>query len=125
MRRVCVLLAAAALVAAGSSHLRADRSPQASTSPARPDAPPPVRTPSPATSSQATSSPATTQSVNQRELVQKYCVTCHSDRAKTGGLTLESLDPTNTAAHAELWERVARKVRGGMMPPQGMPRPDE
>src|SRR5688572_19383994 len=119
MRRVCVLLAAAALVAAGSSHLRADRSPQAATSSARPAAAQPVRTPS-----QGTPSLVTTQSINQRELVQKYCVTCHSDRAKTGGLTLESLDPANTATHAEVWEKVARKVRGGMMPPQGMPRPD-
>jgi hypothetical protein len=113
MRRVCVLLAAAALVATGSSQLRAARSPQA---------PPPVVRPavSPATTSPQTAVP----SINQRELVQKYCVTCHSDRAKTGGLTLESLDPQNTAAHAEVWEKVVRKVRGGMMPPQGMPRPD-
>ena len=114
MRRVCVLLAAAALVATGSSSLRADRSPQAPTPAARP-------TPAPS----GTATPQkTVNSINERELVQQYCVTCHSDRAKTGGLTLERLDPETTAGHAEVWEKVVRKVRGGMMPPQGMPRPD-
>ena len=114
MRRVCVLLAAAALVATGSSSLRADRSPQAPTPAARP---------TPAATVPATLQKTVT-SLNERELVQKYCVTCHSDRAKTGGLTLESLDPKNTGAHAEVWEKVVRKIRGGMMPPQGVPRPD-
>jgi hypothetical protein len=58
-------------------------------------------------------------------LVQKYCVTCHNARAKTGGLSLEGLSPADVSAHADVWETVARKLRGGMMPPQGMPRPDE
>ena len=58
-------------------------------------------------------------------LVQKYCVTCHNARAKTGGLALDGLSPADAGAHAEIWEKVARKIRGGMMPPQGMPRPDE
>ena len=58
-------------------------------------------------------------------LVQKYCVTCHSARVKTGGLSLEGMNPADAAAHAEVWEKVVLKLRGGMMPPQGMPRPDE
>jgi hypothetical protein len=58
-------------------------------------------------------------------LVQKYCLTCHSARAKTGGLSLEGMNPADAAAHADVWEKVVMKVRGGMMPPQGMPRPDE
>jgi mono/diheme cytochrome c family protein len=114
MRRACVLLAAAALVAAASSNLRADR--PAAQSPA----PAPSR---PGTTASAVS-PRATATVNQRQLVQQYCVTCHSERAKTGGLVLENLDPQNTAANADIWEKVVRKVRGGMMPPQGMPRPD-
>ncbi len=57
-------------------------------------------------------------------LVQKYCITCHNARAKTGGLSLEGANPAEAASHAELWEKVAMKLRGGMMPPQGMPRPD-
>jgi hypothetical protein len=58
-------------------------------------------------------------------LVQKYCITCHSTRLKTGGLALEGMNPADAAAHAEVWEKVVMKLRGGMMPPQGMPRPDE
>ena len=58
-------------------------------------------------------------------LVQKYCVTCHNTRAKAGGLSLDGMSPADAGAHAEVWEKVVRKLRGGMMPPQGMPRPDE
>ena len=57
-------------------------------------------------------------------LVQKYCVTCHNNRAKTGGLSLEGLNTADAPAHADVWERALVKLHGGMMPPQGMPRPD-
>ncbi len=61
---------------------------------------------------------------NERALVDKYCVVCHSDKLKTGGLTLQSADMTNIPAGAETWEKVIHKVSLGAMPPQGMPRPD-
>jgi hypothetical protein len=57
-------------------------------------------------------------------MLDRYCVTCHSDRLKTAGLTLESIDTTNIAAAPDIWEKVVRKVRVGMMPPQGSPAPD-
>jgi hypothetical protein len=60
-----------------------------------------------------------------RALLDKYCVTCHSDRAKTGDLTLEKIDPANAAANAEIWEKVIRKLRVGAMPPAGMPKPSQ
>ena len=60
----------------------------------------------------------------QRELLNKYCVTCHNDRAKTGNLSLEKLDVDHPAADAETWEKVIKKLRAGLMPPTGMPRPD-
>jgi hypothetical protein len=63
--------------------------------------------------------------VPDQALVQKYCLTCHSARVKTGGLSLEGMNPADAGAHAEVWEKVVMKLRGGMMPPQGMPRPDE
>src|SRR6185436_14546949 len=31
----------------------------------------------------------------------------------------------DASAHPEIWEKVVLKLRGGMMPPQGMPRPDQ
>jgi mono/diheme cytochrome c family protein len=57
-------------------------------------------------------------------VITKYCVSCHNDRAKTGGLTLEKIDLTDVGAGADVLERVVRKVRVGMMPPQGSPQPD-
>jgi mono/diheme cytochrome c family protein len=66
-------------------------------------------------------SPAT----EQRAMLDKYCVTCHNQRLKTGGLTLDTLNLDKVADNAETWEKVLRKLHGGMMPPQGMPRPDE
>src|SRR5258708_7614270 len=58
-------------------------------------------------------------------LVGTYCVTCHNDRLKTGGLTLQSLDLETIPAHAQTWEKVARKLRSGEMPPStARSRPD-
>jgi hypothetical protein len=56
-------------------------------------------------------------------LVKQYCITCHNDRAKTGNLSLEGVSLTNIPGDAVTWEKVIKKVRAGMMPPAGMPRP--
>ena len=58
-----------------------------------------------------------------RALLDKYCVTCHSERLKTANLSLQNLDLTKVADHAELWEKVVRKLRAGVMPPPDTPRP--
>jgi mono/diheme cytochrome c family protein len=60
-----------------------------------------------------------------RALLDKYCVTCHSDKLRTGGLSLQTLDLANVPGNAETWEKAIRKLRVGAMPPQGMPRPDK
>ncbi len=60
----------------------------------------------------------------QRALLDKYCVGCHSDRLKTGGLSLQSADLARVPENAELWEKVIRKLRVEAMPPQGVPHPD-
>ena len=49
---------------------------------------------------------------------------CHNDRAKAGGLTLASFDAGAATEHAEISEKVIRKLRAGMMPPAGARRPD-
>ena len=56
-------------------------------------------------------------------LVTKYCVTCHNDKQRTGGLSLQHADLTEVPKSAETWEKVVRKLRVGMMPPPGMPKP--
>jgi len=58
-------------------------------------------------------------------VLSTYCVTCHNDQARTGGLSLEKADLSKVADNAETWEKVIRKLRVGMMPPPGMPRPDK
>src|SRR5579884_2762242 len=60
-------------------------------------------------------------------MLDQYCVGCHSQRAKDRGavpISLENVDMNQPAANAELWERVIRKVRAGVMPPPGSRRPD-
>ncbi len=56
--------------------------------------------------------------------LSKYCITCHNPRAKTGGLSLEAEALAHVGSDVEVWEKVVRKLRTGMMPPSGMPRPD-
>lgn len=61
---------------------------------------------------------------SDRQFVQKYCQGCHNDRVKSGTLSLEQMDPAQAAASPEKWEKVIRKLRAGMMPPAGAPRPE-
>ena len=60
-----------------------------------------------------------------RAVLNKYCVTCHNQRLKTAGLTLDTLDPGEVAAGVATWEKVVKKLRSGAMPPPGAPRPDK
>ena len=52
-----------------------------------------------------------------RQLLDRYCVTCHNDRLETAGLSLEHLNVENPREHAEVWEKVVRKLRTVTMPP--------
>src|SRR5579862_27433 len=56
-------------------------------------------------------------------LIDRTCVPCHNQRLKTGGLELDQLDPAQVRANPEVWEKVVRKLRAGMMPPAGIQRP--
>src|SRR5215831_13895895 len=58
-----------------------------------------------------------------RALLNQYCTACHNERAKTAGLMLDKMDVDHPADSADVWEKVVRKLRGGMMPPTGRPRP--
>jgi mono/diheme cytochrome c family protein len=66
---------------------------------------------------------ATAAADPNRALVNQYCVGCHNQRLKTAKLELDVLDLTHPEKDALTWERVIRKLRGGMMPPPGAPRP--
>ena len=82
------------------------------------------------TQSQATSDTSALHGVDkstmakaQRALLDQYCVTCHNDKTKIANFSLQNADLNNAADHPEIWEQVIRKLRAGMMPPPGMPRP--
>src|SRR4030095_10654072 len=72
-------------------------------------------------------SPAPTSApskVEGRALIDQYCMSCHGDRMKSGGLALSQLNLDDVQQSAEIAERVIRKLRGGLMPPAGARRPD-
>ena len=69
--------------------------------------------------------PAPASSESARTMLDSYCVTCHNDRRRTADVSLEGFAVDDVAAHAELSEKVLRKLRGRAMPPPGRPRPDE
>jgi hypothetical protein len=64
-----------------------------------------------------------TEVATQRAVVDKYCVGCHNSKLRTANLELDKLDMAHLADHAEIGEKVVRKLKAGMMPPAGVPRP--
>ena len=87
---------------------------------------PPVAAPRPATRRpNAGAAPAAMTPAAQSELVATYCVTCHSDRAKAGGLSLANFNAMLAHESPETAEKMVRKLRAGMMPPAGAKRPPE
>jgi hypothetical protein len=80
-----------------------------------------LRAASPAKQAAATPSASL---ASHRAMLDHYCVTCHNQKAKTANLTFDTMDLTHVSQDAAVWERAVRKLRGGMMPPPGMPRPD-
>src|SRR5499427_2563418 len=68
---------------------------------------------------------AWTSLAQDRALIDKYCVTCHNEKTKTAGLSLDTADLVRPSNSADIWEKVVRKLRAEMMPPAGAPRPDK
>jgi Protein of unknown function (DUF1592)/Protein of unknown function (DUF1588)/Protein of unknown function (DUF1585)/Protein of unknown function (DUF1587)/Protein of unknown function (DUF1595) len=97
MRRLTTVFVFALAVASPSATLRSEQAP----------APKPVA-----------------QTDPSRAVLDKYCVSCHNQKRKVAGLTLDSMDLERVAAHGDVWEKVARKFRTHEMPPPGAPRPD-
>src|SRR5262245_39034217 len=63
--------------------------------------------------------------LSQKALLDQYCITCHNERLKTGGLALDGLALNRLGeTNAETWEKVVRKLRAGLMPPAGAKRPE-
>ena len=72
----------------------------------------------------APSSPVTAN----HAVFERYCLTCHTTRQKERGtvpIALDTLDLSRVATDAAVWEKVVLKLRAGVMPPAGAPRPDK
>ncbi len=68
---------------------------------------------------------ADTGAASLTEVVQTYCHVCHNDALRTGNLSMTGFEVENAPDHPEIAERMIRKLRAGMMPPPGMPRPSD
>ena len=67
---------------------------------------------------------AADEATSYRAVLDKYCVTCHNQRLRVAGLTLDRADVGRIGDAPDVWEKVVRKMRSSAMPPPGRPRPD-
>src|ERR1700716_2471756 len=80
--------------------------------------------------SQSSNASGTASASTQRAVLDRYCVPCHNEKSKAAGLeaarklTLDQLDLVHVGDQADVWEKIVRKLRAGMMPPSGARRPD-
>ena len=84
--------------------------------------------PGPAAAQSAAAEPLASAALPQpaadgRQLMDRYCVTCHNERLETAGLVLEGLDVAHVGDAAETWESVIQKLRTATMPPSNRPQP--
>ena len=91
-----------------------------SAAPGQPPASHPRPAPAPATQVSARQAPA----LSVKATLDRYCLGCHNARVRAGGLDFATLDLAVPAGAADAWERVARSVRSGLMPPAGAAQPD-
>jgi len=84
-----------------------------------------VRSASPSADAQSPAAPAAAAPASaEAAFVNQYCIGCHNQRAKIGGLALDTLDVSRVGPASETWEKVVKKIRTGMMPPSGAKRPE-
>src|SRR5579871_6343780 len=75
---------------------------------------------------QAPAAAAAAAGANQlSEMLDNYCVDCHSTTLKAGGLVLDKMNLQAIPDNAEVWEKATRKLRGRLMPPPGNPQPTQ
>jgi mono/diheme cytochrome c family protein len=108
-------------VAVATSFLSAERASQVSA---------PAPTAAPQATTQAPPAPVTSRGAaatvqDHNAVVKQYCVGCHNERSKAGGLVLAAFDINTVTEHAAVAEKMILKLQAGMMPPPGSRRPDE
>jgi len=58
-------------------------------------------------------------------MFEEYCVQCHNQKKRVGGLVLDTLNTKNVGENTVVWENVLRRLRARRDPPSGLPRPDQ
>jgi mono/diheme cytochrome c family protein len=111
MKNLAVAVAATALLSGGLSAQQAAK-------------PAPAKPSGAAAKMAASHAPSALAVDAQNQVVGQYCVTCHSERGKAGGLVLAGFDAAKIAERPEVAEKMIRKLRTGMMPPANARRPD-
>jgi hypothetical protein len=62
---------------------------------------------------------------DEDNVFEEYCTKCHNFEDYSGGIDLEGMDIHGLASEApEIGEKIIKRLRAGMMPPQGEKRPD-
>ncbi len=72
----------------------------------------------------AKAAPAAPSAQALNDVIQTYCGDCHNDQMLRGNVSFDTFDLARAGEHAELAERMIRKLQAGMMPPPGQERPD-
>jgi mono/diheme cytochrome c family protein len=120
MTRVVVLGLSAGVLGLGLSVRAVSQAPASPASPSAPTRPPAIARPVGERPVAAPShTPPLMTAAVQSELVDTYCASCHSERAKAGGLSLAGFDAMRATERADVVEKMIRKLRAGMMPPPG------
>src|SRR5260370_36883195 len=58
----------------------------------------------------------------QRALLDRYCVGCHNDKARTANLSLQNLDLATAGGHHRRWEKETPKLSPRPRAPPGVRR---
>jgi hypothetical protein len=122
MRRFATTLAAVGLVAFGAGAVSAIRqkpptrveAPRSTVAQVAPETHP-VRA--------APVSPAEISTEELTAVVRRVCGLCHNDALKTGNLSLQAFDVAAAPQTPQISEKMISKLRAGMMPPPGIPKP--
>ena len=60
-----------------------------------------------------------------KPILANTCSLCHNSQLASGGLNLAPFQSADSLSNRTQWETILRKLRGGEMPPEGIPRPPQ
>jgi hypothetical protein len=70
-------------------------------------------------------SPETSFQTQIQPILTQYCYDCHGDGSHKGDIAFDELKTKESIVDHQLWLKVIKNVRAGLMPPQKKPRPTD